>query len=108
MMRLCVVVTGLLTYGIALHGSSILGTIMIGLSLTAAFSVLVIIARFMPKYIWKAAGCWTLLMGLIMLILWQLVPAVRIFPNVIYAEWIICIATYAIVSVIAPGKKIVQ
>lgn len=106
MMRACVMVTGLLTYGMALGVSSILGTIMIGLSLTAAFSVIVIIALFFPQYSSKAAGFWTLLVGLLVLILWTLVPAVRILPNVIYAEWLACIITYAAVYAIAPEKKV--
>ena len=108
MMRACVIVTGLLTYGMALGVSSILGTIMIGLSLTAAFSVIVIIDLFMPQYSCKAAGFWTLLVGLVVLILWQLVPATRILPHVIYAEWLSCIITYAVVYNIAPAKKLVE
>lgn len=81
---------------------------MIGLSLTAAFSVIVIVALFFPKYSCKAAGFWTLLVGFIMLVLWQLVPAVRIFPNVIYMEWFACILTYAVVAVLQPGKSLWQ
>lgn len=107
MMRLCIVISGILTLGMAMGVSSILGTIMIGLSLTAAFSVIVIVALFFPKYSCKAAGFWTLLVGFVMLILWQLVPSVRIFPNVIYMEWFVCILTYAIVAVLKPGKKVV-
>lgn len=107
MMRLCIVISGILTLGMAMGVSSILGTIMIGLSLTAAFSVIVIMALFFPKYSCKAAGFWTLLVGFVMLILWQLVPSVRIFPNVIYMEWFVCILTYAIVAVLKPGKKVV-
>ncbi|CAK7032451.1 sodium:solute symporter family protein [uncultured Phascolarctobacterium sp.] len=106
MMRLCIVISGILTLGMAMGVSSILGTIMIGLSLTAAFSVIVIVALFFPKYSCKAAGFWTLLVGLVMLVLWQLVPSVRIFPNVIYMEWFACILTYAIVAVLKPGKKV--
>lgn len=107
MMRLCIVISGILTLGMAMGVSSILGTIMIGLSLTAAFSVIVIMALFFPKYSCKAAGFWTLLVGFVMLILWQLVPSVRIFTNVIYMEWFVCILTYAIVAVLKPGKKVV-
>ncbi|WP_177564332.1 sodium:solute symporter family protein [Phascolarctobacterium sp.] len=106
MMRLCIVISGILTLGMAMGVSSILGTIMIGLSLTAAFSVIVIVALFFPKYSCKAAGFWTLLVGFVMLVLWQLVPSVRIFPNVIYMEWFACILTYAIVAVLKPGKKV--
>ena len=79
---------------------------MIGLSLTAAFSVIVIVALFFPQYSCKAAGFWTLLVGFIMLVLCQFVPAVRIFPNVIYMEWFACILTYAVVAVLQPGKKL--
>ena len=105
MSRLCVGISGMLTLGLALTVSSILGTIMIGLSLTAAFSVIVIVALFFPRYTSKAAGFWTLLAGFVLLVLWQLVPAVRFVPNVIYAEWIVCLAAYFIARLISPAKK---
>ena len=105
MTRLCIVISGILTLGLAMSVSSILGTIMIGLSLTAAFSVIVIVALFFPQYASKAAGFWTLLAGLVMVVLWKLTPAVHIFPNVIYMEWLVCIAAYAIVAVLSPAKK---
>ena len=97
--------TGLMTLGLAMTVSSILGTIMIGLSLTAAFTVIVIVALFFPQHSCKEAGFWTLLAGFVMLILWQFFPAVRILPNIIYMEWLVCIIAYALVAVIKPGKK---
>lgn len=108
MTRLCVMISGLMTLGLAMSVSSILGTIMIGLSLTAAFSVIVIVALFMPRYTSKAAGFWTLLTGLTTLILWQIVPEIRIFNNVIYMEWLVCIVTYAAVYILSPEKKIAE
>lgn len=105
MTRLCVMISGIMTLGLAMSVSSILGTIMIGLSLTAAFSVIVIIALFFPRYTSKAAGFWTLLAGFVMLVLWQLVPQVRIFHNVIYMEWLVCLVTYAIAAMLSPAKK---
>ena len=107
MTRACIIISGILTLGLAMSVSSILGTIMIGLSLTAAFSVIVIVALFFPQYASKAAGFWTLLTGLVLLVLWQLTPAVRIFPNVIYMEWLVCIAAYAIAAIVCPAKKAV-
>ena len=107
MTRACIIISGILTLGLAMSVSSILGTIMIGLSLTAAFSVIVIVALFFPQYASKAAGFWTLLAGLVLLVLWQLTPAVRIFPNVIYMEWLVCIVAYAIAAIICPAKKAV-
>ena len=105
MTRLCVMISGILTLGLAMTVSSILGTIMIGLALTAAFTMIVFVALFFPKYTSKAAGFWTLLAGLVTIILYKFCPAVRIFPNVIYLEWIVCIVTYVLVAIISPSKK---
>lgn len=103
--RICVAISGILTLGLAMSVSSILGTIMIGLALTAAFSMIVIVALFFPKYTCKEAGFWTMLAGLAMVILWQLVPAVRVFPNVIYMEWIVVVCTYVLVALLRPNRK---
>ena len=105
MTRLCVIISGVLTFGLAMLVSSILGALMVGLALTAAFSVLIIVALFFPKYTCKAAGFWTLLTGFLAVLAWQLLPQVRIVPNVIYLEWIVCVVTYVVVALIAPGKK---
>ncbi|NLH44667.1 MAG: sodium:solute symporter family protein [Acholeplasmataceae bacterium] len=104
-MRWSVVISGVMTVGMAMMVSGILNTIMMGLSLTAAFSIIVIVALFFPQYACKAAGFNTMLVGLIMLIAWQLVPAIRIFPHVIYLEWVACIITYVVTAVVAPEKK---
>ncbi|HIU64387.1 MAG TPA: sodium:solute symporter family protein [Candidatus Avacidaminococcus intestinavium] len=104
-MKGSIVFAGLITVGMAMMVSGILNTIMIGLSLTAAFSVIVIIGLFFPQYTCKAAGFNTLLVGLIVLILWQLVPAVRVFPHVIYMEWVACLGTYLLTAILVPNKK---
>ena len=104
-MRWSVVISGVLTVGMAMMVSGILNTIMMGLSLTAAFSIIVIVALFFPQYACKAAGFNTMLVGLVLLIAWQLVPAIRIFPHVIYLEWVACIITYVVTAIVAPEKK---
>ncbi|NCD08715.1 MAG: sodium:solute symporter family protein [Negativicutes bacterium] len=104
-MRLSVIVSGVVTVGMAMMVSGILGTIMIGLSLTAAFSIIVIMALFFPQYACKAAGFNTMLVGLVLLIAWQLVPAIRIFPHVIYMEWVGCSLAYALTAILVPEKK---
>ena len=43
---------------------------------------------------------WTTLAGIAGLILWQLCPAVRLLPHVIYFEWVICIITLLIVRLV--------
>ena len=104
-MRWSVVISGVLTVGMAMMVSGILNTIMMGLSLTAAFSIIVIVALFFPQYACKAAGFNTMLVGLVLLIAWQLVPAIRIFPHVIYMEWVACTITYVLTAIVAPEKK---
>lgn len=104
-MRWSVIISGIMTVGMAMMVSGILNTIMMGLSLTAAFSIIVIVALFFPQYACKAAGFNTMLVGLVLLIAWQLVPAIRIFPHVIYLEWVACILTYVVTAIVAPEKK---
>lgn len=106
-MRLSVIVSGVITVGMAMMVSGILSTIMMGLSLTAAFSLIVVVALFFPQYACKAAGFNTMLVGLVLLIAWQLVPAIRIFPHVIYMEWVACSLTYLVTAIVSPEKKLV-
>ena len=106
-MKGSIIFAGLITVGMAMMVSGILNTIMIGLSLTAAFSVIVIVGLFFPQYTCKAAGFNTILVGLLVLIAWQLFPAVRILPHVIYMEWIACVLTYVITAILVPNKKLV-
>lgn len=97
-MRYAVLAVGIFTFGIALSVSGIIPTIMAGLSLTAAFSVIVLVALFAPEKTSVNAGFYTLLIGLIVLIIWQTIPSVRLLPHVIYAEWLFCSLTYALVA----------
>lgn len=96
--KLLVLILGLLTLTLSMTISGIISTLMVGLSLTAAFSVVILFTLFAPKYCTKNAAFNTLIAGLIVLAIWQLVPAVRIFPHVIYMEWLVCggvfMATY--------------
>ena len=95
--RISVLVLGVTAYFLAGKVSGILSTIMIGLSLTAAFTLLMVCTLYFPKLCRRSSGFWTLLAGLITLFIWQLFPAVRLLPHLIYAEWLVCITVFAIV-----------
>lgn len=97
-MRYSVLAVGFVTFWLALSVSGIIPTLMAGLSLTAAFSVIVLVALFAPQKTSISAGFYTLLVGLIVLIVWQTVPSVRVLPHVIYAEWLLCSLTYGLVA----------
>ena len=89
-----VVFLGLLTLILAMTISGIISTLMIGLSLTAAFSVIVLFTLFVPGVCRKNSAFNTILTGLAVLVLWQTVPASHIFPHVIYLEWVACLGSF--------------
>lgn len=97
-----VLTLGLLTLMLAMTISGIINTLMIGLSLTAAFSVIVLFTLFAPGLCRKNSAFYTIITGIAVLIIWQAVPAVRIFPHVIYLEWIACLGTFLITYLIDP------
>ena len=98
--RLSVLALGLLTLGFALTISGIISTLMAGLSLMTAFAVIVLMTMYAPRLCSRSAALYTLLASIAVLVLWMLVPAVRILPHVIYAEWIVCALTFGGVSLI--------
>ncbi|MPN60237.1 hypothetical protein SDC9_207962 [bioreactor metagenome] len=80
--------------------SGIIQTIMVGLSLTTAFSVIVLFTMFAPKLCKQNSAFYTIIVSLIALVAWQLVPAIRVFPHVIYLEWLVCLTTFVLVYLV--------
>jgi len=91
---------GLLTLIFAMTISGIITTLMIGLSLTASFSVIVLFTLFAPSLCRKNAAFYTIAVSLAVLVLWQTVPSTHIFPHVIYLEWIACVGTFLLTYVL--------
>jgi solute:Na+ symporter, SSS family len=98
--RLAVVGFGLLTLFLAFNAMGIVKTLLIGLSLTTAYTVIFLFTIFAPGLCRKSSAFYTMLVGIIVLALWQLVPSVRIFPHPIYMEWIVCVGTFLTVAVL--------
>lgn len=90
---------GLVTVFLAMNVSGILKTISIGLSLTTAFTITLLFTIFAPNFCRKNSAFYTTIAGVIVLVLWQLVPAIRVLPHVIYLEWIVCGITFPLISV---------
>lgn len=88
---------GLLTLILAMSVSGIIQTLMVGLSLTTAFSVIVLFTMFAPALCKQNSAFYTIGMSLVALVAWQLIPAIRIFPHVIYFEWLVCLTTFVLV-----------
>ena len=95
--RLIILVIGLVTLWMAFNMVGIVKMMMIGLSLTTAFTLVFLTTMFVPGLCRKNTAFWTTFVGVAGLLVWTLVPAVRIFPHVIYFEWVICLFTFVLV-----------
>ncbi len=91
-----VVILGIITFFIALQAKGILSLLMMALSLTTAFTIVFIFTTFVPSICRKSSAFNTAVGGILVIVLWQLIPAVRILPHVIYAEWIVCLIIFLI------------
>lgn len=95
-----VILLGILTFILALSMSGILKTISIGLSLSTAFTIVFLFTIFLPKLCRKSSAFYTTLAGIIVLFMWEIVPSFRIFPHVIFMEWLVCLITFLLISII--------
>lgn len=98
--RLIILIIGVGTLWLAFNAVGIVKIMLIGLSLTTAFTLVFLCTMFCPSLCRKNTAFWTTLVGIIGLFAWQLCPAIRVFPHVIYFEWIICIITLLLVRII--------
>ncbi|MBV4425360.1 sodium:solute symporter family protein [Clostridium tyrobutyricum] len=104
MTKFFVIFLGVLTFILALSMSGILKTISVGLSLCTAFTIVFLFTIFMPKLCRKSSAFFTTLAGIIVLFLWELVPNIRIFPHVIFMEWIVCLIIFLMIALIDKKK----
>jgi len=110
--RLTILVLGLVTLWLAFNAVGILRTLLIGLSLTTAFTVVFLFTIFAPAWCRRNSAFYTTLAGMVTLLAWQLFPTVRVFAHPIYLEWLVCLGTFLAVAVLdgerisvpAPGK----
>lgn len=97
--RVIVLIVSVFTYILASTVVGILTTILIGLSLTTAFTLIVLFTMFAPKLCKKSAAAWTLGVGILILAVWVFVPSSHIVAHPIFLEWPICLITFLLVSV---------
>lgn len=106
--RLSVAVIGAFTLFLAFQASEIVKTMMIGLSLTTAFTLVFLMLMFKPQWCRKSSAIWTTAVGIIGLAAWQFIPAVPEFfkttlpfiNHPIYLEWILCSVTFFLVALL--------
>jgi solute:Na+ symporter, SSS family len=100
--RLTVFCCGILTLWLAFNAVGILKTMLAGLSMTAPLTVIFLFTVFAPNLCKKNAAFYTTLVGLIGIVAWAYFPALHVFQDVIYFEWVICVITFLVVYVLDP------
>jgi SSS family solute:Na+ symporter len=104
--RLCILVLSVFTYLLAVCVTGILKTLLIGLTLTTAYTLVTLMTLFWPKICRRSHATWTLIMAMAALALWLIFPQIPAFfkhinlPHPIYFCWIVSLVTFFMITLI--------
>lgn len=108
--RISVLILSIFTYLLAVSVSGILKTLLIGLSLTTAYTLVTLMTLFWPKICRRGHAFWTLLVAMAALVAWLVFPQVASFfqklhlPHPIYLCWIASLLTFFLIAIIDKRK----
>jgi SSS family solute:Na+ symporter len=108
--RISVLVLSVFTYILAISVSGILKTLLVGLTLTTAYTLVMLMTLFWPKACRRSHATWTLLTAMAALVGWLIFPQIASFfkgiglPHPIFFCWIVSLVTFFLVSVIDKRK----
>lgn len=92
----------IITFVMALLVSGILKMLLIGLTLTTAYTLVVLMTMYWPSMCRRSSATWTLLATMASLALWLLVPSgpwTRL-PHPIYFTWLTSLVTFFVVAAV--------
>jgi len=98
--RYAILGLGAMTLWFAFNAVGIVKTMLIGLSLTTAFTLVFLFTMFAPGLCRRNSAFYTTLAGIITLFVWQAFPQVQIFAHPIYMEWLVCLITFFVVAIV--------
>ncbi|MGD8395538.1 MAG: sodium:solute symporter family protein [Candidatus Eiseniibacteriota bacterium] len=99
--RITVLVLSLATFLLALTVAGILRTLLIGLTLTTAYTLLVLMTLFWPAACRRSSATWTLVATIAALVGWLVAPpGWRFLPHPIYFTWLVSLVTFFLVALI--------
>lgn len=102
--RYAILILGAITLGAAFQAAGIVKTLLIGLSLTTAFTVVFLFTLFAPRLCRRSSAFYTTAAGILALAIWQYVPGIRVFAHPIYMEWLVCVTVFLLVAAIDRNK----
>jgi SSS family solute:Na+ symporter len=104
--RVSVLVLSIVTLMLALTVSGILKTLLIGLCLTTAYTLVTLMTLFAPGICRRGHALWTLVTSIAALAVWLIFPQVSAFfrsinlPHPIYFTWMVALLTYFLVALV--------
>lgn len=102
--RYAILSLGIVTLWFAFNAVGIVKTMLIGLSLTTAFTLIFLFTMFAPGLCRRNSAFYTTLAGIATLVIWQFFPAVQIFAHPIYMEWLVCLIAFFLVALVDKEK----
>ena len=97
--RVTVAVLSVITFGLALAVQGILKALLIGLTLTTAYTLVVLMTLYCPRLCRRSSATWTLGTTMFSLAAWLAVPeGWRVLPHPIYLAWLVSLATFILVA----------
>ncbi len=99
--RLTVLALSALTFLLALTVTGILKALLTGLSLTSAYTLIVLVTLLRPRWCRRSSATWTLAATMVALVAWILGPASwRFLPDPIYWTWLVSLAAFAVAAIV--------
>ena len=104
--RISILVLSVFTYLLAVSVSGILKTLLIGLTLTTAYTLVTLMTIYWPRVCRRSHATWTLLTAMAALVLWLIFPQLPSFfqsinlPHPIFFCWIVSLVTFLVVSLV--------
>ncbi len=99
--RVTVFVLSVFTFLLALTVSGILKMLLIGLTLTTSYTLIVLMTMFWPAMCRRSSATWTLITTMAALVIWLVMPEDwRFLPHPIYFTWIVSLVTFFIVAAV--------
>jgi SSS family solute:Na+ symporter len=96
--RITVAVLSVLTFLLALTVQGILKALLIGLTLTTAYTLIVLATMFVPSLCRRSSATWTLVTTMVSLVVWLAAPeSWRVLPHPIYLTWLVSLATFSLI-----------
>ncbi len=97
--RLTVAGLSILTFLLALTVRSILDMLLVGLTLSTAYTLIVLMTMFWPAMCRRSSATWTLIATMAALAVWLVVPTVRrVFAHPIYLTWLASLGAFLVVA----------